>query len=430
MLAGFLLAAMYAMPQAYTVSARPGGVNYIEGNVFLNGSPLSEKNIKATFLNANDTLSTDLGKAEVLLTPGVFLRVGDNSQVRMISPLLTNTQLEVGRGEVMIEAAGLVKENNIQIIDHGGSITIQKNGLYRIIADEPPRAAVLEGKAEVYFGEQKIELGKGRETVIGETLKAQKFDKKKEDELYAWSNVRSEYDAAASYQVAKNVGNRGGGLGYGYGGWSGPGWYWDNGFSSWAWLPGTGACYSPFGWGFYSPGVVAYAPVVVAPVYRGGHWVPGSGSGNRGRWDHDHDGDRGHWAGRGTTATVPVSPRNPPAVGTVAGSPWANHAARSAAAQSFAQSGFNTATGAPAVGFSGNRPSAVGGGHTGAWAGSAEHSGGWSGGGHPGGWSGGAAHPSGAGGGGWSGGASHAGGMSGGGGGGGHAAAAGGVHGK
>ncbi len=45
-LGGLLLAAMYAMPQAYTISARPGAINYIEGNAFLNGSPVSEKALK------------------------------------------------------------------------------------------------------------------------------------------------------------------------------------------------------------------------------------------------------------------------------------------------------------------------------------------------------------------------------------------------
>ena len=34
-------------------------------------------------LNTGDVLDTAQGKAEILLTPGVFLRVGDNSEVRM-----------------------------------------------------------------------------------------------------------------------------------------------------------------------------------------------------------------------------------------------------------------------------------------------------------------------------------------------------------
>ena len=43
-------------------------------------------------------------------------------------------------------------------------------------------------------------------------------------------------------------------------GWYGPGWYWDPWFWSYTWLPGDGIFYSPFGWGFYSPWYVGYAP--------------------------------------------------------------------------------------------------------------------------------------------------------------------------
>src|SRR3982751_4769930 len=116
-LAGLLLSALCAKPQADTISAKPGTVNYLEGSVFLNGKPLSDQGLKAIFLDTNDILSTDLGKAEVLLVPGVFVRVGENSQIRMVSPSLTNTQVEVSRGEVMLEATGLGKDNNIQILD-------------------------------------------------------------------------------------------------------------------------------------------------------------------------------------------------------------------------------------------------------------------------------------------------------------------------
>ena len=78
-----------------------------------------KKTLGKTFLNANDTLSTDSGKAEVLLTPGVFLRIGENSQIRMISPSLTNTQVEVTKGEAMLEVADFLKDNNIEILARG-----------------------------------------------------------------------------------------------------------------------------------------------------------------------------------------------------------------------------------------------------------------------------------------------------------------------
>jgi hypothetical protein len=89
--AGVLLSGGHALSQSFTMSAKPGVLNYVEGEVYLNGDRLSHEAVRATFLHANDTLSTDSGKAEVLLTPGVFLRLGSNAEVRMISAGLVDT---------------------------------------------------------------------------------------------------------------------------------------------------------------------------------------------------------------------------------------------------------------------------------------------------------------------------------------------------
>ncbi len=356
-LTGFFVTAMCAMPQAYTISARPGVVNYIEGNASINGQPIQVKQQKSTFLNANDVLSTDIGKAEVLLMPGVFLRIGDNSQVRMVSPSLTDAQVELERGEAMLEVDELVKDNRITLTNHGGSMLIQKTGLYRATAGDQPTAATLEGKAEVHFGDDHIELNKGHETVLTAQLRAQKFDAKNEDDLYAWSNARSEYDAAASYQTAKNVNvnsYNGGWWDYGFGGWAAPGWYWNSAFNSYAWLPLNGAFFSPFGYGFYGPGLIGYAPVITAPIYGGG-----GGYQNWQNWKKTHPGATTAPVKGAQVAAVPVNPNHPPALGFT-GSPAAAAAARSQMARSFAsQGGFRTMTGAPAARFEGG---SVGGG--------------------------------------------------------------------
>ena len=259
--------------QVDTISAKPGAVNYIEGSVLLNGKPLPAKELRRVFLNVNDSLSTGDGRAEVLLTPGVYLRVGEESEVRMLATSLIDVKVELTRGELMIEATGLVKGNDLQVLDHGSTTTVKKNGLYRFTADNPPQVSVFDGKARVDFGDRKVDLKKGRQTVVAAGMKAEKFDRKKTDDLYAWSNVRSEYQAAASYRVARNASIGGlGAMGYGFGsGRYSSGWYWDNGFSSWAWLPGSGAFSSPFGYGFYSPGLVGYAPVVVSPLRGRGY---------------------------------------------------------------------------------------------------------------------------------------------------------------
>ena len=46
-LTGFFVAAMYAMPQA-TVSARPGVINYIEGQVYWNSLAISQQDSTQT----------------------------------------------------------------------------------------------------------------------------------------------------------------------------------------------------------------------------------------------------------------------------------------------------------------------------------------------------------------------------------------------
>jgi FecR protein len=97
------LGMMLAVPAFCANSARPGTVNYIEGAAYLNGQQLTGKSVGSTDLNPGEELSTQTGKAEILLTPGVFLRLDDNSEVKMISPDLTKTQVELEHGRAGIE---------------------------------------------------------------------------------------------------------------------------------------------------------------------------------------------------------------------------------------------------------------------------------------------------------------------------------------
>src|SRR5579872_2208799 len=104
-------AARAAIPPA------PGVVNYIEGSASIDGQPVTSRDIGRAQVNPNQILATSQGKAEMLLTPGVLLRAGANTQVRMVSASLTDTAVEVLSGEVMVEATDLHKENRIRILE-------------------------------------------------------------------------------------------------------------------------------------------------------------------------------------------------------------------------------------------------------------------------------------------------------------------------
>jgi hypothetical protein len=236
---GLFLTALVPVAEA-AAPATPGIINYVEGQVTLEGKALTHKSIGSTELEPNQVLSTDCGKAEVLLTPGVFLRVGDNSAVRMVATELTNTQVELLNGEVMVEATEVLRGNNITVLDHGAVTRVEKNGLYDFKA-APPDVAVYDGKAEVTMNDRKVDLKKGRQVELAGDFKSQKFDTKDPDPLYSWSDVRSQYLAEASLGSARTLVVNGG--------WWGPGWYWNPYWSMYSFLP-NGFLYSPFGWGF------------------------------------------------------------------------------------------------------------------------------------------------------------------------------------
>ena len=95
--------------------ARPGSINYVEGQASIGGQALDIKSVGSAELQAGQTLTTQTGKVEILLTPGVFLRVGDNSAVKIISPDLANTEVQLDKGEAMVEVSNITKNNNIRV---------------------------------------------------------------------------------------------------------------------------------------------------------------------------------------------------------------------------------------------------------------------------------------------------------------------------
>jgi hypothetical protein len=276
-IAGTLFAAALLLSAQGRI-ARPGTVNYTEGQVTLNGQTIGSQQLGNTEVAPGEVLQTQDGKAEMLLTPGVFLRLSDHSAVKMISPSLTDTRVELLRGSAMVEAAQVQKENHLDVIDHGANTVIEKHGIYSFKANQPT-VAVFEGEAQVQQDDRVTKLKKGKELALDNPqLKVEKFnvkDAEANDPLYSWSKLRSGYIADANMSLAQTVvvGNPGW--------WYGTGWYWNPYFSSWAFMPGSGYLYSPFGFGFYSPAYWGsyYAPYYGygAGVYRGGGVYRGSG---------------------------------------------------------------------------------------------------------------------------------------------------------
>jgi hypothetical protein len=69
---GFFLAALIFSPVWGSVPPQPGTVNYIEGHAAIGAEALTDKSVGSAKLGAGQSLSTEDGKAEILLTPGIF----------------------------------------------------------------------------------------------------------------------------------------------------------------------------------------------------------------------------------------------------------------------------------------------------------------------------------------------------------------------
>jgi hypothetical protein len=270
-LGSLFLAAVLSVPawatNTGTYSALPGTVNYVEGQVSANGQALDAKSVGQVTLQSGQSLNTDKGKAEILLTPGVFLRAGDNTSVKLVSTGLTDTELRLVQGHTMLEVAQIYPQNDIRILEGGSTTRIVKAGLYDFDLDEN-QVRVFDGKAVVQEGDKQVTVKGGHEVNVGTSVpsKPQKFDKKAYDgdDLYRWSSLRSAYLAEANIDAARIVVTNGWGPG-----WWGPGfggWFWDPWFGAFTFVPAGGIFYSPFGRGFYSPVLVVRAPIIVRPV--------------------------------------------------------------------------------------------------------------------------------------------------------------------
>jgi hypothetical protein len=267
------LATSLFVPAAFaqeTNNARPGTFNYVEGQATLNGRSLTTQSARNAEIATGQTLATTNGKVEVLLTPGVFLRIGDNSAVTMVSPDLTKTEVQVDRGTAEVEVDLLYKQNDL-LVDQGPAQTkLLKNGLYEFDA-ATNNMRVFDGEAAVSPAQtaQKWITVKGHHelALTGEPAKTQSFNDEQaaaQDPLYNWSKLRSDYLGQANLTLAQQ-----------YAGDPGfyPGWFWDPGLYAYTWLPGDGLFWDPFGAGFYSPGYL-YGGGFIYPGYgvRGGYY--------------------------------------------------------------------------------------------------------------------------------------------------------------
>ena len=246
------------------ISARSGLVDLVDGAVFLDQKKVEAKVGAFPEVKENAILNTTDGRTEVLLNPGVFLRLGENSSMKMLRNRLVDSRVELLTGSAVIEANEIGKDTTATIVCKGANVFLKKAGIYRFDF-EPARLRVFAGEASVELGDRTIQVGAGKLlTLEGESASVVvKFNKDQTDALDRWSRRRGEYVAMANISAAKGLRDSG------YSSYSGM-WRFNPYFGMYTFIPGSGMLMSPYGYRYWSPGTVGRVFYTPPPMYNNG----------------------------------------------------------------------------------------------------------------------------------------------------------------
>jgi len=196
------LLALPALAQS-VISAHSGVIHFADGSVFLDDQRVEQKSGKFDQIKNGSELRTGEGRAEVLLTPGTFLRMGANSGIRMISNQLEDTRVELLNGSAVLDqGSDTLANTSVTVLYNLDQVHIKKPGRYRFDS-EPPQVKVETGDAEVTAADGKsVEAGAGYAVALEGKLTARKLLGDSNDGLDSWSSARDHSVADSNLQAA------------------------------------------------------------------------------------------------------------------------------------------------------------------------------------------------------------------------------------
>ncbi len=270
--------------ERFSISAKAGGVNSVSGQVMVKRAGQAPQLLTSQDdLASGDVVKTGLGsQAEILLNPGTYLRLAEESEFEMVDNSLDTLLVKLNKGSAIIEATGPGEvELRIPIITEQQKMTIVRAGIYRI--------NVRPGVTELFVRKGRMALNGDRYDIIKSGKKITfsragqsiaKLEKAETDEFDDWSKLRGQTLARANEKLSARAlsgflaSSSWGQLDARFGRWGL--WTWSPFASCYTFLPfryGWGSPYgrtyglfAPYGGysGFYYPGAnTRYNPTIV-----------------------------------------------------------------------------------------------------------------------------------------------------------------------
>lgn len=237
--------------QIYVISAKAGGVSYATGAVRVDRVATKTRHIlaKGDEVNDGDIITVgETGNAEVLLNPGSFLRLAENTELQFADTNLESLLLKMRNGSALIEASAVGDQGaDIKIVTPQATISLEKSGIYRVnVSGTQTEVLVWKGAASV--GSEIVKAGRKAVLQKGATAVVAKFDKdESRDALDVWSKNRAKDLAKLNTKIKSRDLTRA------FTGFS-SGFYSSNRYGGfWALNRLTGTyCYVPYGYNYWS----------------------------------------------------------------------------------------------------------------------------------------------------------------------------------
>jgi len=176
----------------YVVSVKAGLVNHVQGtaNVAENEMARAQRPIRT---------GSD-GYVEVLLSPGSFLRLGENSEATINDVDLAHVKVTLTQGPAVIEVVEINRNSPITVTTGNLIVKVVSSGIFRF---EDGKATVIQGKLQT--NDSKLTYEKGWQVFFQDNYRARKAAKAQVSSLDVYSQARSQINARINMSLVSSV---------------------------------------------------------------------------------------------------------------------------------------------------------------------------------------------------------------------------------